>query len=177
MPNDKSNLPSRQACHHPSQVRSDPLICIPSRISDSMSFPGNAPFPSPSAASPSFSDTWVPSDLYGMSMLRPSASPGLSGTVEPSTLPPENFSNVPGAGTHFQWAMQPTGPTDQDAAVKREHLAYYFNHVRGLQFLFTCKVALDAIQSVSTGLNADLYVKTPDTKPRLFCERRLERVR
>jgi hypothetical protein len=54
--------------------------------------------------------------------------------------------------------MQPTGLTDQDTAVKREHLAYYFNHVRGLQFLFTCKVALDAIQSVSTGLNANLYV-------------------
>jgi hypothetical protein len=48
--------------------------------------------------------------------------------------------------------MQPTGLTDQDAAVKRDHLAYYFNHVRGLQFLFTCKVALDAIQAVSAGL-------------------------
>lgn len=47
--------------------------------------------------------------------------------------------------------MQP-GLTDQDAAVKREHLAYYFNHVRGLQFLFTCKTALDAVQSVSAEL-------------------------
>jgi hypothetical protein len=139
--------------------KNDSLICIPSRISSSMTLPGNAPFPSPSAASPSYSDTWVSSDLYGMThILRPSASPGLPGTVEPSTLPPENFSNVPGAGGNFQWAMQPTGLTDQDTAVKREHLAYYFNHVRGLQFLFTCKVALDAIQSVSTDPNVNLYV-------------------
>jgi hypothetical protein len=116
---------------------------------------GNAPFPSPSAASPSFSDTWVPSDLYGMShVLRPSISPSLSGVDggPPTSLPPENFSNVPGASPHFPWAMQPTGLTDQDAAVKRDHLAYYFNHVRGLQFLFTCKVAVDAIQAVSAGL-------------------------
>ncbi|KAI0303579.1 fungal-specific transcription factor domain-containing protein [Multifurca ochricompacta] len=78
---------------------------------------------------------------------------GLTGAADgggPPSLPPENFSNVPGAGDNFQWAMQPTGLTDQDAAVKREHLAYYFNHVRGLHFLFTCKVALDAIQAVVT---------------------------
>ncbi len=45
--------------------------------------------------------------------------------------------------------MQPVGLTDQDAAMKSDHIAYYFNHVRGLQFLFTCKVALGAIQAVS----------------------------
>lgn len=140
--------------------------------------PGNAPFPSPSTASPSFSDSWIPSDIYGLShILRPSASPGLSGTVEPASLSPDNFSNVPGAGAHLQWAMQPTGLTDQDAAVKRDHLAYYFNNVRGLQFLFTCKVALDAIQAVSGRFDFNLYVPrflTP--KHRWFCERQLERV-
>ena len=138
--------------------------------------PGNAPFPSPSAASPSFSDTWIPSDLYGLShILRPSASPGLSGTVEPMSLPPDHFSNVPGA---VHWAMQPTGLTDQDAAVKRDHLAYYFNNVRGLQFLFTCKVALDAIQAVSGCTYFNLYVSRSLTpNPRLSCERRLGRVR
>jgi len=140
--------------------------------------PGNPPFPSPSVASPSFSDTWVPSDLYGLShILRPSASPGLSGTVEPASLSPDSFSNVPGAGAHLQWAMQPTGLTDQDAAVKRDHLAYYFNNVRGLQYLFTCKVALDAIQAVSGCFDFNLYVPRSLTpKPRLFCERQLGRV-
>lgn len=77
-----------------------------------------------------------------------SASSGFLGVGEQLALPPENFSNLPGAGGQFQWSMQPTGLTDQDAAVKREHLAYYFNHVRGLQFLFTCKTALDAVQAV-----------------------------
>ena len=83
-----------------------------------------------------------------------SASPGFLGVGEQLSLPPENFSNLPGAGGNFQWAMQPTGLTDQDAAVKREHLAYYFNHVRGLQFLFTCKTALDAVQAVSAELTS-----------------------
>jgi len=119
-----------------------------------VAFPGNAPMPSPSTGSPSFTEAWIQSDLFEFShMLCPSASPGLTGTTDGSgqtPFPPENFSNVPGAGPHFQWAMQPTGLTDQDAAVKRDHLAYYFNHVRGLQFLFTCKVAVDAIQAVST---------------------------
>jgi len=141
--------------------------------------PGNAPFPSPSAASPSFSDTWVPSDLYGLShILRPSPSPGLSGTVEPASLSPDHFSNVPGAGAHLHWgAMHPTGLTDQDAAVKRDHLAYYFNNVRGLQYLFTCKVALDAIQAVSGCADFNLYMSRSLTlKPRLFCERQLERL-
>lgn len=126
--------------------------------------PGNAPFPSPSAASPSFSDTWIPSDLYGLShILRPSASPGLS--VESASFPPDNFSNVPGVGGHLQWgAMQPTGLTDQDAAVKRDHLAYYFNNVRGLQYLFTCKVALDAIQAVSGCTAFNLYVSGPNAE-------------
>ena len=126
--------------------------------------PGNAPFPSPSAASPSFSDTWIPSDLYGLShILRPSASPGLS--VESASFPPDNFSNVPGVGGHLQWgAMQPTGLTDQDAAVKRDHLAYYFNNVRGLQYLFTCKVALDAIQAVSGCTDFNLYVSGPNAE-------------
>jgi hypothetical protein len=78
-------------------------------------------------------------------------------------LPPEDFSNLPGAGAHFQWSMQPTGLTDQDAAVRREHLAYYFNHVRGLQFLFTCKTALDAVQAVSADLTFwAVCVKTSD---------------
>jgi hypothetical protein len=58
--------------------------------------------------------------------------------------------------------MQPTGLTDQDAAVKRDHLAYYLNHVRGLQFLFTCRAALDAIQAVSTGLTSILFEKISD---------------
>ena len=83
-----------------------------------------------------------------------SASPGFLGVGEQLALPPENFSNLPGAGGQFQWSMQPTGLTDQDAAVKREHLAYYFNHVRGLQFLFTCKTALDAVQAVSADLTS-----------------------
>ncbi|KAH9995652.1 fungal-specific transcription factor domain-containing protein [Russula compacta] len=111
------------------------------------SISGNAPIPSPSAVSPSFSDTWN----EFTHILGPSTSPGLAGTADgggPPSLPPESFSNVPGAGAHFQWTMQPTGLTDQDAAVKRDHLAYYFTHVRGLQFLFTCKVALDAIQAI-----------------------------
>jgi hypothetical protein len=56
--------------------------------------------------------------------------------------------------------MQPTGLTDQDAAVKRENLSYYFNNVRGLQFLFTCKTALDAVQAVSAELN--FRAKAPD---------------
>lgn len=83
-----------------------------------------------------------------------SASPGFSGTPDGQlALPPEHFSsNLPGGGSHFQWSMQPAGLTDQDAAVRREHLAYYFNNVRGLQFLFTCKAALDAVQAVSTDL-------------------------
>lgn len=84
----------------------------------------------------------------------PSASPSFLGAGEQLALPPENFSNLPGAGGHFQWAMQPTGLTDQDATVKREHLAYYFNHVRGLHFLFTCKTALDAVQAVSDKLTS-----------------------
>jgi hypothetical protein len=104
---------------------------------------GNAPI---SSSSPSFSETWVQYDIS--QVMGPSASPGFLGAGEQLALPPENFSNLPGAGG-FQWAMQPTGLTDQDAAVKREHLAYYFNHVRGLQFLFTCKTALDAVQAVS----------------------------
>jgi hypothetical protein len=54
--------------------------------------------------------------------------------------------------------MQPVGLTDQDAAVKREHIAYYFNHVRGLQFLFTCKVALGAIQAVSANPYLTLFI-------------------
>ena len=83
-----------------------------------------------------------------------SASPGFLGVGEQLALPPENFSNLPGAGGNFQWAMQPTGHMDQDAAVKREHLAYYFNHVRGLQFLFTCKTALEAVQAVSAKLTS-----------------------
>ncbi len=83
----------------------------------------------------------------------PSASPGFLGAGEQLALPPENFSNLPAANGHLQWAVQPTGLTDQDAAVKREHLSYYFNNVRGLQFLFTCKTALDAVQAVSTELS------------------------
>lgn len=113
---------------------------------------GNAPVPSPSATSPSFSESWVPSDLYEFTQV-PSASPGFAGAADVSAqlaLPPENFSNLPGGCTQFQWSMQPAGLTDQDAAVRRGHLAYYFNHVRGLQFLFTCKTALDAVQAVST---------------------------
>jgi len=54
--------------------------------------------------------------------------------------------------------MQPVGLTDQDAAVKSEHIAYYFNHVRGLQFLFTCKVALGAIQAVSANPYVILFI-------------------
>jgi len=107
------------------------------------SIPGNAPI---SAASPSFSETWVSYDIS--QVMGSSASSGFLGVGEQLALPPENFSNLPGAGGQFQWSMQPTGLTDQDAAVKREHLAYYFNHVRGLQFLFTCKTALDAVQAV-----------------------------
>lgn len=113
---------------------------------------GNAPVPSPSAASPSFSESWVPSDLYEFAQV-PSASPGFSGTAGVNghlVLPPESFSNIPGGGTQLQWTMQPAGLTDQDAAVRRGHLAYYFNHVRGLQFLFTSKTGLDAVQAVST---------------------------
>lgn len=122
---------------------------------------GNAPIPSPSVASSPFSDTWVPGELYELpNLLVPSASPGL-GSADgggPPCLPPENFSNIPGAGASFQWAMQPVGLTDQDAAVKREHIAYYFNHVRGLQFLFTCKVALGAIQAVSANPYLTLFI-------------------
>lgn len=113
---------------------------------------GNAPVPSPSAASPSFSESWVPSDLYEFTQVQ-SASPGFPGAVNVNghlALPPENFSNIPG-GTQLHWT-QPSGLTDQDAAVRRGHLAYYFNHVRGLQFLFTCKTALDAVQAVSTDM-------------------------
>jgi hypothetical protein len=95
----------------------------------------------------------VQGEFYGLTdILVPSPSPGLAGAADGGRPPlSENLSNIPGAGTDFQWAMQPMALTDQDAAVKREHLAYYFNHVRGLQFLFTCRVALDAIQAVSTG--------------------------
>ncbi|KAH8987118.1 fungal-specific transcription factor domain-containing protein [Lactarius hatsudake] len=97
------------------------------------SIPGNAPIPSPSVASSPFSDTWVQGDLYELSnILVPPTSPGLAGVADGGglpCLPPENFSNIPGAGSGFQWAMQPVGITDQDAAVKREHIAYYFNHV------------------------------------------------
>ena len=109
-----------------------------------MAFPqGNVPI----STSPSFSETWVSYDIS--QVMGQTASPGFLGAGE-LALPPENFSNLPGAGGQFQWAMQPTGLTDQDVAVKREHLTYYFNHVRGLQFLFTCKTALDAVQAVST---------------------------
>ncbi|KAI0280746.1 fungal-specific transcription factor domain-containing protein [Russula aff. rugulosa BPL654] len=100
--------------------------------SNMASIPGNAPI---SSSSPSFSGTWVQYDISQV------MGPGAA------SLAARNFSNLPGAGG-FQWAMQPTGHTDEDAAVKREHLAYYFNHVRGLQFLFTCKTALDAVQAV-----------------------------
>ena len=123
---------------------------------------GNAPIPSPSVTSSPFSDTWVPGDLYELpNILVPRTSPGLTGAGEGgglSCLPPENFSNIPGAGASFQWAMQPAGLTDQDAAVKSEHIAYYFNHVRGLQFLFTCKVALGAIQAVSANPYVTLFI-------------------
>ena len=128
---------------------------------------GNAPIPSPSVASSPFSDTWVPGELYELPhLLVPPASPGLTGAVDgggPPSLPPENFSNIPGAGASFQWAMQPVGLTDQDAAVKREHIAYYFNNVRGLQFLFTCKVALGAIQAVSANPYVTLFISDVTT--------------
>jgi hypothetical protein len=92
----------------------------------------------------------MPGDSYELpGILVPPTSPGFADSGGPPCLPPENFSNIPGAGGSFQWAMQPVGLTDHDAAVKREHISYYFNHVRGLQFLFTCKVALGAIQAVS----------------------------
>ena len=124
----------------------------------------------------------MPGDGYDLpSILMPSASPGFVGAADgggPPCLPPENFSNIPGAGASFQWAMQPVGLTDQDAAVKREHVAYYFSHVRGLQFLFTCKVALGAIQAVSANpylalfvpdvtMNVDRYAR-PDGRGRII---------
>jgi hypothetical protein len=93
----------------------------------------------------------MPGDSYELpGILVPPTSPGFADSGGPPCLPPENFSNIPGAGGSFQWAMQPVGLTDHDAAVKREHISYYFNHVRGLQFLFTCKVALGAIQAIVT---------------------------
>jgi len=118
------------------------------------SIPGNAPVPSPSAGSPSL-EAWVSNPYDFSQVMCPSPSPGFPGTGDCGgqlALPPEHFSNLPGGGSHFQWTMQPAGLTDQDAAVRREHLAYYFNNVRGLQFLFTCKTALDAVQAVSTDL-------------------------
>jgi hypothetical protein len=121
-----------------------------------MALLGNAPVPSPSAASPSFSETWISRDIYDLSqVMGPSASPGFPDGGGQLALPPENFSNLPGVGGHFDWSMQP-GLTDQDAAVRREHLAYYFSHVRGLQFLFTCKTALEAVQAVSADLTFGL---------------------
>ena len=118
-------------------------------------------------------------EFYDLSdILVQSPSPGLAGAADgggPPSVPSENFSNIPG-GANFQWPMQPMALTDQDAAVKRGHLAYYFNHVRGLQFLFTCRVALDAIQAVSarpvlTFLNEDPLT----SQHRLFCARQLAR--
>lgn len=149
--NNGSNFRSRQEWRL-TQVRKNSPNCIGLEIFDSHGVvpgPGNDSVLSPSAGSSSLSESWLQGGLFGMpEILVPSPSPGLAGAADGGRPPSENFSNLPGAGANFQWVMQPTALTDQDAAVKREHLAYYFNHVRGLQFLFTCRVALDAIQTV-----------------------------
>ena len=75
---------------------------------------GNAPI-STSPASPSFPETQVQYDIS--QVMGTSTLPGSLGLGERLALPPENFSNLPGAGG-LQWAVQPTELTDQDAAVK-----------------------------------------------------------
>ncbi|KAI0264349.1 fungal-specific transcription factor domain-containing protein [Gloeopeniophorella convolvens] len=130
------------------------------------SVPGNAPVQAPlSAGSSTYSEASVHEELYDLSLMDiPPTVPGFMGAgaggCGAPPLPPDSFGDVPGAGANFQWAMQPTGLTDHDADVKREHIAYYFNHVRGLHFVtaaadVTCRFVLQIVAQEPAGALTD----------------------
>ncbi|KAI0067250.1 hypothetical protein BV25DRAFT_1987693 [Artomyces pyxidatus] len=110
------------------------------------SVPGNAPVPS-SSSSAAFPDA-SSNDFYDLTLFggpphsNPPASSGIAAV----------HGDVYGSGgnTGLQFDTRPIGLSDPDGSIRREHVAYYFTHVRGLQFLFTCKVALTAVHSAIT---------------------------
>ncbi|KAI0052304.1 hypothetical protein FA95DRAFT_1592820 [Auriscalpium vulgare] len=92
--------------------------------------PGNAP-PASFAPEPQFDYDLA---LFG------AHGPG-SGSSAPAGLAGDVFDG----GAHANFDMRSSmRMSDPDESVRREHVAYYFTNVRGMHFLFQCKIALEA---------------------------------
>lgn len=46
----------------------------------------------------------------------------------------------------------PAGSGNNGGTVRRDHVVYYFDNVKGLQYLFSTKQAMDALYAVSAAL-------------------------
>ncbi|THH13140.1 hypothetical protein EW146_g7047 [Bondarzewia mesenterica] len=109
----------------------------------------------PSASSAGFS---VPSplplgtpDFYESSMFtfQPASASPSSSQGHQNMLQFDTFSAPPERPHEYDThALGMAAGADQNDNVRREHIVYYFNHVRGLQHLFSSKAATDAAYAI-----------------------------